>query len=193
MSETDEELVAAMVSGDRDAFAELYRRRRPDVYRFAAHMTGDPAAAEDVTQDVFMAVIHEARRYDPRRAAVVNWLLGIARNQARRRLATTRVLEPLPNAPTERLTIRPDPVAGLARDRQIAALRHALGALPLAYREAVVLCDLQELSYADAADVLGCALGTVRSRLHRGRAMLGSRLRGEPGGFARWPARDWVL
>jgi RNA polymerase sigma-70 factor, ECF subfamily len=193
MSASDEELVAAMAQGDRDAFGELYRRRRPDVYRFAVHMTGDPAAAEDVTQDVFMAVIHDARRYDPHRAAVVSWLLGIARNHARRRLSADRPRGPLADGPGDGLTISPDPVAGLTRERQIARLRQALHALPVAYREAVVLCDLQELSYADAADSLGCALGTVRSRLHRGRAMLASRLRGEQRSFARWPAPDWVL
>ena len=193
MTRSDEELIVAAAGGDREAFAEIYRRRRADVYRFAAHMTGDAAAADDVTQDVFMAVIHEARRYDPARAAVVSWLLGIARNHARRRLSKDRVLDPLPVAPTERTTVSPDPVAALARERQIAALRRALRALPVAYREAVVLCDLQELSYADAADALGCALGTVRSRLHRGRAMLGSGLRGEQRWFARWPAPDWVL
>lgn len=193
MTRSDEELIVAMAGGDREAFAEIYRRRRPDVYRYAAHMTGDPAAAEDVTQDVFMAVIHQARRYDPQRAAVVSWLLGIAKNHARRRLSTDRALDPLPDAPTDSTTVSPDPVAGLARERQIAALRQALSELPVAYREAVVLCDLQELSYADAAAALGCALGTVRSRLHRGRTMLGSRLRGEQRSLARWPARDWVL
>jgi RNA polymerase sigma-70 factor (ECF subfamily) len=193
MSASDEELVAAIVDGDRNAFGELYRRRRPDVFRFAAHMTGDTAAAEDVTQDVFMAVIHEARRYEPGRAAVVSWLLGIARNHARRRLSRDRAMEALPEGPTDATTISPDPVAALTRERQTATLRRALHSLPVVYREAVVLCDLQELSYADAADALGCALGTVRSRLHRGRAMLESRLRGEQRSFARWPARDWVL
>jgi RNA polymerase sigma-70 factor (ECF subfamily) len=193
MTRSDEELIVAMAGGDREAFAEIYRRRRPDVYRFAAHMTGDAAAAEDITQDVFMAVIHEARRYDPGRAAVTSWLLGIARNHARRRLSKDCALDPLPATATDGMTVSPDPVAGLARERQIAALRQALAALPVAYREAVVLCDLQELTYADAAAALGCALGTVRSRLHRGRALLGSRLRGEQRSFARWPARDWVL
>jgi RNA polymerase sigma-70 factor, ECF subfamily len=193
MTRSDEELIVAMAGGDREAFAEIYRRRRADVYRFAAHMTGDPAAAEDVTQDVFMAVIHDARRYDARRAAVVSWLLGIARNHARRRLSKDRALDPLPEAAIREIAVSPDPVSGLARERQIAALRQALVALPVAYREAVILCDLQELTYADAAAALGCALGTVRSRLHRGRAMLGSRLRGEQRSWARWPARDWVL
>ena len=168
MTRSDEELIVAMAGGDREAFAEIYRRRRADVYRFAAHMTGDPAAAEDVTQDVFMALIHEARRYDARRAAVVSWLLGIARNHARRRLSKDRAREALREATLGEMAVSPDPVSGLARERQMTALRQALGGLPVAYREAVVLCDLQELTYADAAAALGCALGTVRSRLHRG-------------------------
>src|SRR3954466_14797152 len=90
MNDSDEELVAAVAAGDREAFAALYRRRRADVYRFALHMTGTPSAAEDVAQDVFMVVMHDARRYSPARAAVVPWLLGIARNMARRRLGDRR-------------------------------------------------------------------------------------------------------
>src|SRR5262245_52548133 len=100
MPVTDEDLVAAVAAGNREAFGALYHRRRPDVYRFAMHMMGVTGAAEDVAQDVFMTVIRDARRYDPRRAGVVAWLLGIARNHARRRL-TERRYEPLPEADAE--------------------------------------------------------------------------------------------
>src|SRR5215472_5713074 len=121
MPVTDEDLVAAVAAGDREAFGALYRRRRPDVYRFAMHMICVLGAAEDVAQDVFMAVIHEARRYDPRRAGVVAWLLGIARNHARRRLSE-RLYDPLPDAEAEpRIDV--DPAEGLSRARQTAALR----------------------------------------------------------------------
>ena len=164
-----------MAAGDREAFGALYRRRRPDVYRFAMHMTGAAGAAEDVAQDVFMAVIHDARRYDPRRAGVVAWLLGIARNHARRRLAERRH-EPLPGTDAEP-RVETDPAEGLSRAQQTAALRRALIALPIVYREAIVLCDLQELSYEQAAAAAGCAIGTIRSRLHRGRAMLTAAMR----------------
>ena len=187
---TDEELRAAVAAGDREAFGTLYRRRRPDVYRFALHMTGVPAAAEDVAQDVFLAVIHEAPRYAPGRAAVLPWLLGIARNLARRRL-TERRYEPLPEGATEP-AIEPDPLDGIARARHTAVLRRALVGLPVVYREAVVLCDLQELSYQDAAEVADCAVGTVRSRLHRGRQMLAATLRGERHAFRGWPAPGWL-
>jgi len=190
MTDSDEELMAAVAGGDREAFGALYRRRRPDVYRFALHMTGGPAAAEDVAQDVFLAVIQEAGRYSPSRAAVLPWLLGIARNMARRRMAE-RTYEPLPDG-TGEPAVQADPMDGITRMRQTEALRCALGTLPEVYREAVVLCDLQELSYQDAAHVAGCAIGTVRSRLHRGRQLLAATVRGQRRAFRGWPAPGWL-
>jgi RNA polymerase sigma-70 factor (ECF subfamily) len=190
MSETDEALMAAAAGGDREAFAALYRRRRPDVYRFALHMTGSASAADDVAQDVFMTVIHDARRFVPGRATVVAWLLGIARNHARRRLAE-RTHEPLERAGSEAApALHPD--ASLAGAQDVERLRCALGALPVAYREAIVLCDLQELSYEDAAAAAGCAIGTIRSRLHRGRAQLMKAMRGGRRAFARHPVVGWM-
>jgi RNA polymerase sigma-70 factor (ECF subfamily) len=190
MNQSDEELIAAVAAGDREAFGVLYGRRRPDVYRFALHMTGVSAAAEDVAQDVFLTVIHEAARYTPGRSGVVAWLLGIARNHARRRLSARRY-QPMPAAGSEPVTVT-DPVDGIVRGQELEALRQALGSLPLAYREAVVLCDLQELTYQDAAVAAGCAIGTVRSRLHRGRQILAAKMRGERRAFAVRPARAWV-
>jgi RNA polymerase sigma-70 factor (ECF subfamily) len=178
MSPTDEQLIAAVAAGDREAFAALYSRRRPDVYRFALHMTGVPAVAEDVAQDVFLAVIREAGRYTPGRSGVVPWLLGIARNHALRRI-TERRHEPLPPEGREP-AVTADPADAIARGRDIETIRAALVTLPVAYREAVVLCDLQELSYQEAADAAGCAIGTIRSRLHRGRGLLADTLRKEP-------------
>lgn len=177
MHESDEELIAAVAAGDREAFGGLYRRRRPDVYRFALHMTGSTAAAEDVAQEVFLAVITDARRYTPGRSGVVPWLLGIARNHALRRM-TERRHEPLPEAGREP-GIEADPADGVARGQQLASLRAALVELPVVFREAVVLCDLQELSYQEAAEAAGCAVGTIRSRLHRGRGLLAAALKRE--------------
>ncbi len=62
--QTDEDLLAAVAGGDREAFGALFRRRRADVYRFTLHMTGEPAVADDVTQEVFVAVMHDAARYE---------------------------------------------------------------------------------------------------------------------------------
>jgi RNA polymerase sigma-70 factor (ECF subfamily) len=138
-------------------------------------MTGSPSVAEDVAQEVFLAVIREAARYTPGRSGLVPWLLGIARNHALRRI-TERRHDPLPESGHEP-GIDADPADGIARGQDIAALRAALRTLPVVYREALVLCDLQELSYQDAADAAECAVGTIRSRLHRGRALLAAALR----------------
>jgi RNA polymerase sigma-70 factor (ECF subfamily) len=176
--EPDETLLAAVAAGDREAFATLFRRRQRDVYRFALHMTAAPAIAEDVTQDAFLIVMREAGRFEPGRSTPAAWLCGIARNCARQRLERDRTLQPLSHdeADDERLAVHPDPLGDLTRADRIEMLRKAVVSLPLRYREVVVLCDLQELSYAEAADAIGCAIGTVRSRLHRGRAMLASKL-----------------
>lgn len=169
-----DELISSIVAGDREAFAELYRRCRPDVYRFAAHMCGSTSLAEDVVQDVFLAVIQEASRYQPGRSGVRPWLLGIAGNHVRR-WRHRRVFLPLPAEGTgdgRGMQSETDPVADLTRERHGAELMRALIALPPRFREVIVLCDLHELSYEVAAGTIGCAIGTVRSRLHRGRAML---------------------
>ncbi len=176
----DEDLLRRTAAGDAAAFTALFRRRQSDVYRFALHMTGLPAAAEDVTQDVFLALIRDAGRYEAGRATVKAWLAGIARNHARRRLERERGVVQLDeeNGEPEPL-VESDPLDALARTERIEALRRAILTLPVAYREAVVLCDLQELTYVEAAAALDCAVGTVRSRLHRGRALLGTKMRVE--------------
>lgn len=187
---SDEALLVGIARGDREAFATLYRRRRPDVYRFALHMSGSHAAAEDVVQDVFVAVIHEAPWYEPGRSSVVAWLLGISRNHVRRAIERQRRDLSLNDERMPAQTVDSDPVPALARQQEVAAVRRLIAGLPIKYREAIVLCDLREMSYADAAGVLKCAVGTVRSRLHRGRAMLAARLRKQeslPGKSSRVP------
>jgi RNA polymerase sigma-70 factor (ECF subfamily) len=176
---TDEQLLEAIAAGQQPAFIALFRRRRLEVYRFALHMTASSAAAEDITQEVFLAVMRDAQRYDPARATAMAWLCGIARNHVRRRAERDRRLEPL-DAADAAADARPapaaDPLAALAQAERLATLRRAVISLPYRYREVIVLCDLQEVSYADAASALGCAIGTVRSRLHRARALLAAKL-----------------
>lgn len=169
-----DELVARVAAGNRDAFAELFQTCRPDVYRFARHMSGSAAVADDVVQEVFLAVIEQAARYRPGRSGVLPWLLGIASNHVRR-VRHRRAWLPLPaegSGDGRKIRAEPDPVGDLTRRQHEAALASAILDLPIRFREVIVLCDLQELSYEAAATGLGCAIGTVRSRLHRGRAML---------------------
>jgi RNA polymerase sigma-70 factor (ECF subfamily) len=175
----DDELLTQALAGDEQAFANLFRRRHLDVFRFVLHMTGSVPIAEDVVQDVFMVVVRDGARYDAGRATVAAWLCGIARNFVRRRLERDRRLTPVDPAGEGESSADPlsiDPLAGLLRAERIETLRRAVHALPVAYREAVVLCDLEEMSYGDAAAALGCPVGTVRSRLHRARAILAVRL-----------------
>jgi RNA polymerase sigma-70 factor, ECF subfamily len=177
---TDEQLVARIAARDGAAVSTLFRRRQADVYRVAMLMTGSATAAEDVTQDVFLAVMHDAGRFEAGRASVAAWLCGIARNHARRRLDRDRRTVQLPERPemTEpHAVVHTDPVGDLSAAEEIEALRRAVLSLPVRYREVVVLCDLQDLSYTDAAAALECAVGTVRSRLHRARALLEGKMR----------------
>src|SRR6476659_7693607 len=177
--DVDDDLIAPVAEGDAQAFARLFKRRQAEVYRFALHMTGAPAAADDVTQDVFMVVMRTAARYEAGRSGVAAWLCGIARNCARQRLGRERAFQPLDDVDEEAIEDAggaADPLIDLTRAEGIAQVRRAVLTLPLRYREVVVLCDLQELSYAEAADALACAVGTVRSRLHRGRQLLASKL-----------------
>ncbi|HVF50976.1 MAG TPA: RNA polymerase sigma factor [Pyrinomonadaceae bacterium] len=182
---SDLDLLRLMRAGDEDAFVALYRRRQGGVYRFALQMCGSTAIAEDVTQEVFMALMQDACHFDPSRGSLAAYLYGIARNQVLRVLARDRAYVPMhddaddaqPSATPDALIADCDVLGDLTRGETIERVRQAVLALPAHYREVVALCELQELSYAEAAAVSGCAVGTVRSRLHRARAMLIEKLR----------------
>ncbi len=182
---SDTELLRHMLAGDEEAFAALYRRRQGGVYRFALQMSGSEAVAEDVTQEVFLALMREGHRFDATRgSSLAAYLYGIARNHVLRVFERERPTLPLAEeesgeAPVhENLIERSDPLGDLTRADEVGRLRQAVLALPAHYREVVVLCELHEMSYAEAAAALGCAVGTVRSRLHRARSMLAEKMRG---------------
>src|SRR2546423_5801016 len=171
---TDDDLLRRMKAGDSDAFAVLYRRRQGPVYRFALHMSGSSSVAEEVTQEVFLKLIENPETFDPARGTLAAFLYGIARNTVRRHFEKNPSGE---NADLdETLSCGSDLLGDLTRRESIESLRQAILSLPPTYREAVVLCDLQELTYDDAAAILRCPTGTVRSRLHRARAMLTGKL-----------------
>lgn len=181
---SDNELLRLMVAGDESAFVTLYRRRQGGIYRFALQMSGSEAVAEDVTQEVFMVLMGEAKNYDPTKGSLSAYLYGIARNHVLRWLSRDRSFVSIGEGyeedgePThEQLIAQDDPLGDLTRNEVIGAVRQAVTALPAHYREVIVLCDLHEMSYAEAAQVLDCAVGTIRSRLHRARALLIEKLR----------------
>jgi RNA polymerase sigma-70 factor (ECF subfamily) len=176
---SDEELLRLMMAGDGDAFEELYDRRQGGVYRFALRMSGSAEIAEDVTQDVFMALMRDGRQFDPSRGNVAGYLFGMARHRVLRRLQRERSFVSMSDDGEEGgeafnnlLIADADPFADLTRNETIDLVRQAVLALPEHYREVVALCSLGEMSYEQAADVIGCPVGTVRSRLNRARGML---------------------
>jgi RNA polymerase sigma-70 factor (ECF subfamily) len=179
----DTELFQRMLAGDEAAMTTLYRRRHGGIYRFAMQMCGSRMLAEDVTQEVFIVLIRDGQRFDPTRGALSTFLMGVARNLLLQRLRRERFYAPLEENSIEEITARRSaistegPLEDVTRMESIASLRMAVLSLPTRYREVVALCDLQEMSYVEAAEVLGCAVGTVRSRLHRGRALLLDKLR----------------
>jgi RNA polymerase sigma-70 factor (ECF subfamily) len=178
----DEDLYRRSRSGDETAFAALYRRWQAPLYRFALRMGGQPALAEDVVHEVFMTLIRGTAGYDPARGPLGPYLFGVARHQLQRRLARERPYVTLPDA--EGADPGPadpgsDPLAELTRRERIERVRSAVRSLPLPYREALVLCDLQAFSYDDAARALDCSPGTIRSRLHRARRLLLGKLQAE--------------
>lgn len=165
--------------GNEEAFAAVYRRRQAGVYRFALHMCGREDVAEEVTQEVFLALLRYPGRFDSTRGTVSAFLYGVARNHVLRYLERRRecvhIDESEPVA--EPVAGGGDVLTSLTRAETIESVRQAVLSLPAGYREAVVLCDLEELSYAEAADILKVPIGTVRSRLNRGRGLLVEKLR----------------
>jgi len=198
--DTDDELLGRLRAGDEAAFQALYRRRQGAIYRFALHVTGSSAVAEDIAQEVFLTLIRNACRYDPERGTLNGYLFGIARKLVLRHLERTRMDVALDGGNDEssapQLAIHDDPAMALADRERVEALRRAVHCLPRRYREVVVLCDLEEVDYADAAAILGCPIGTVRSRLHRARALLFEKLSQERAGRNEIndldPARCWT-
>lgn len=165
---TDAALIGEMLEGGEAALISLYRRRRRDVYRFALGMGKSPSLADDVVQDVFLNVIQNAARFDPGKGTVRAWLLGCARHVVvdhlrRARRWSNEVPEQADTQATDERVL-----AGQLSDR----LHAAIARLPIEFREALVLYELQGLSYEETASVLQCPVGTVRSRLYRARAML---------------------
>ena len=178
----DSELLRLMLAGDEEALALLYRRRQGGIYRFALQMSGSKSIAEDVTQEVFLFLMRDGHVFDPSKGSVGAFLFGVARNYVLRRLRVDHLLAPLGDDPEDDAPFLQQatdmcPLEDLTRAETIESVRKAVLSLPPKYREVVVLCELQDVSYGETAEILGCAIGTVRSRLHRARALLLAKLR----------------
>jgi RNA polymerase sigma-70 factor (ECF subfamily) len=186
----DAGLIALARRGDAVAFSRLFAGFERRIFRYAAHMCGRDAA-DDVVQETFLAVLRPSASfragpstslsagYDPGKGTVANYLFGIARHCVLKRLSAREVATFDLDEHDERTAWpddRPSVLESLSREETIQAVRAAIASLPAAYREAVVLCGLQEMTYADAAAIARCPVGTVRSRLHRAKALLTTKL-----------------
>jgi RNA polymerase sigma-70 factor, ECF subfamily len=174
-------LLARMKQGDEEAFAALYRRHKDAVYRLALLYGGSPAVAADATQDAFVFFLTHPQQYDATRGTLGAWLCGVARNMARKaagwREEATDPAELADDAlPYEAHIDRDTPELRILRLEAAEEVRRALAAIAPHYRDVLILCELSELSYAEAAQVCNIDIGTVRSRLSRARTQLARRL-----------------
>ena len=178
MGDVDEAgLLRRARSGDDAAFAQLFGHYQRPIFRYAAHMCGD-AAADDVVQETFLVILRRGDKFDTTRGTLSAFLFGIARNVILKQLGDRYALSADLEVAGEEASQHADVLESISAQERIDAVRAAVASLPPPYREVVVLCDLEDVDYESAASALRCPIGTVRSRLHRARAMLTFKLAG---------------
>jgi RNA polymerase sigma-70 factor (ECF subfamily) len=171
----DFELLRRVRAGDGEALSALYRKHSSPLYRFALLHCGSADTAHDVVQETFLALLDDKGRFDPTQGSLGNYLFGVARNLSRRTLEMAHRWVP-GNDGDEAEDLTPDtapqPPEKLLQNETIESVRAALLKVPANFREVLILYEMHDFSYAEAATACGIDIGTVRSRLHRGRALL---------------------
>ncbi len=175
----DTECMSRLANGDANAVRELYQRHGRALLRFSSAMCRSRQAAEDMVHDTFVALMRERISFDPAQGTVFGYLCGVLRHRVSRHFRQQRRWVAL-DAGNDGSGAYPadsgGPADEIARSEITAAFRRAMLELPLQHREVIALCDLEELPYTTVAGILDCPVGTVRSRLHRARALLTIRL-----------------
>src|SRR3954468_241777 len=188
-------LIERCLSGDQVAWEDIVRLHRRKVFNIAYKFVGKHDLAEDLTQDVFLKLYRSLDTFD-RRANFQTWLISVSRNLCidhyrsvrKERETINRSVDPNELTPA---STEVSPIAALEQRDRVELLREALAALPDTLRTAVLMRDIQEMSYHEIADRLTLPEGTVKSRINRGRTELARqirKLRGEdysPGGSSR--------
>ena len=179
--------LTALAAGETSAIGPLYRAEAPRVYRYALALCSNPAWAADATQEAFVALALRPQGFDASKGTLGAYLAGVARHALAAQWRTRRGEEPLRDDAAEfegqqpgQLDVQaaaPSPEALLVQAQDTAAIWAALRQLPAIFREALVLVDLQERPYAEAAAIAGIELNTLRTRLHRARCKLAALLR----------------
>jgi RNA polymerase sigma-70 factor (ECF subfamily) len=171
---SDGQLAERFRNGDREAFSAIYQRHHGAIFRFALYLTGDRERAGEITQEVFVWLVHHPAAFDPERGELAAFLGGVARQMVRKRRRDEQRWLPLSEN-----AMGAAPPAEIADSEDAAELWRAIATLPERYREAVILCDMEEMSNEQAAQALGCAVGTIWSRLHRAHELLQRKLAGK--------------
>ena len=174
--EADLDLVTRHLYGDPEAFAEVYARFGALVFQIARRMSGDDSLAEDLSQEIFLSIFKHLDTFRGK-SSLETWVYSVAINCCRSRLGRRwRRRKTMVDIEDESFDRMPAPGEGtdarLARREAQEVVGRGLAQLPLEFREAVVLRDIGGLSYAEISKVLGIRLGTVRSRIARGRDRL---------------------
>jgi RNA polymerase sigma-70 factor (ECF subfamily) len=155
------------------SFEEVATRYGPTVYQIAYRLTGDDEEARDLAQDVFVRVYRNLDKYEP--GTFTGWLYRVTKNlflDRVRRRGRYR-MEPLPDEDWKQpVETAPGPADRVEQGLLRGDIERAIVTLPPTFRTAVVLCDVQGLSYDEISEATGWPLGTVRSRIHRGRKLL---------------------
>jgi RNA polymerase sigma-70 factor, ECF subfamily len=179
MPTDDAALARSVAEGDRRALDRLYREHSAAIYRYALAMCGNPAWAADATQEAFVGFAARADGFDAARGSLAAYLIGSARHALWGQWRLQQSWVALPDIDgahedqaEEDAATHHSPEALLVRAQTHAEVWQALRSLPWPQREAVVLVDVQERSYDEAAQIAGIELNTLRTRVHRGRAKL---------------------
>ncbi|SFF94682.1 RNA polymerase, sigma-24 subunit, RpoE [Duganella sp. CF458] len=176
----DRELVERARAGERAAFDLLVARYQRRLLRLVLRLLRDPAEAEDVVQETFLKAYRALPRFRGE-AAFYTWLYRIALNGARNAILRRRQRSaPQGVAPSQLVAPVPEigtPESMLLSKQVMLAIDAALEALPLELRSAIVLREIEGLSYEEIAQIMECPLGTVRSRIFRAREAIARRLR----------------
>ena len=177
-------LLAQLAAGERQALAELYRREVGAVYRYALALCGNPGWSADVTQEAFVALAARPQGFDASRGTLGAYLAGVARHALLARWREGFAEQPLAEDVAEDAESAASPEALLVSRQSRAEVWDALRQLPAPFREALVLVDLQDRPYAEAARIAGIEINTLRTRVHRGRLKLAALLGGGRGRVA---------
>ena len=180
MTEADAEIIEQARKGDSAAWEKLVMRHSKRIYNLCYRFVGRMDQAEDLTQEVFIKVFRNLSSYNPETGQFITWIMSVGRNL---------LIDHYRHSKDDRVTVstdeneefgvldtvpsnQPSPQSELEREEGAILLRRALGRLPPQLKEAVILRDLEELTYEEIGEVLKVAEGTVKSRINRGRVEL---------------------